>query len=97
MVSMLFLVQASLRLREKARAHWTVPQTRLVVNTIVDQELSPDQRSRRLDRDLSKIVYYQKRAKVSEECHRRRRLRELESAGVNLAQAVKCPLWLDGS
>jgi SRSO17 transposase len=95
MVSLLFLVQASLRLRGQTRDHWTVPQTRLIVNTMVDQELSSEQRNRQLDRDLYKIDYWQRRAKVAEECHRRRRLRDLEAAGVNLAQAVRCPLWID--
>jgi len=97
MVSMLFLVRASLRLRGQTQDHWTVPQTRLITNTMVDQELLPEQRTRQLDLELSKVHYYQKRAKVAEGCHRRRRLRDLEKAGVNIAQAVKCPQWLDGS
>lgn len=93
MVSMLFLVKATLRLREEMREHWTVPQTRLIVNTMVDQELLPDQRRRQLELNLYKVRYWQGRAKVSEECHRRRRLRDLESAGIVLEQAVKCPVW----
>lgn len=97
MVSMLFLVQTSLRLRASTQQHWTVPQTRLIVNTIVDQELGQDQRSRQLEHNLYKINYWQKRAKVAEDCHRKRRLRDLENAGVDLAKAVKCPTWPDGS
>ena len=97
MVSMLFLVRSSLRLRGQTRDHWTVPQARLILNTLVDQELSPDQCSCKLEREMFKIAYWQRRAKVAEECHRRRRLRDLEKAGVSLAQAVRCPKWLDGT
>ena len=97
MVSMLFLVRASLRLRGQTQDHWTVPQTRMITNAMVDQELLPEQRIRKLDLELSKVLYYQKRAKVAEDCHRRRRLRDLEKAGVDLKQTVKCPRWLDGS
>ena len=97
MASMLFLVRASLRLRGHTQEHWTVPQTRLIANTMVNQELLPEQRTRQLDLEISKVLYYQKRAKVAEGCHRRRRLRDLEKAGVKLSQAVKCPQWLDGS
>lgn len=94
MVSMLFLVQCSLRLRKETCDHWTVPQTRLIVNTIADQELSPELRRRKLDRDLYKIAYWQKRAKVAEDCHRRRRLKDLEAKAVNLTHAEKCPQWI---
>jgi len=97
MASMQFLVRVSLRLRAETSDHCTVPQARLIVNTMVDQELSPDQRSRKLDRNLNNVDYWQRRAKAAEASHRRRHLRELEWAGVNLAKAVKCPLWLDGT
>ena len=94
MVSMLFLVRAALSLRKRTSDHWTVPQTRLIVNTMVDKELLPDQRRRELELNLFKVRYYQKRAKVAEDCHRRRRLRDLEMAGVRLEQTVKCPPWM---
>lgn len=97
MVSLLFLVRVTLGLRAATQDHWTVPQTRQVVNTLVDQELSPQERQRRLDRDLSKAAYWQKRSKTAEVSHRKRRLRDLAKAGVDLARARRCPVWLDST
>jgi len=94
MVSMLFLVRAASGLRKQTSDHWTVPQTRLIVNTMVDQELLPDQRRRQLELNLFKVRYYQKRAKVAEDCHRRRRVRDLKRHGVSLEHTVKCPPWM---
>jgi SRSO17 transposase len=93
MVSMLFLVRATLDLRAQTADHWTVPQTRLIVNTLADQEISSVERARQLERHLNKIVYWQQRARVAEDCHRRRRLRDLASAGVDLTLARRCPAW----
>jgi SRSO17 transposase len=95
MVSMLFLVRVTLDLRAQTADHWTLPQTRLIVNTLADQEISSEERIRQLERNLNKIDYWQKRARVAEDSHRRRRLRELASAGVDLAQARRCPAWPD--
>jgi SRSO17 transposase len=97
MVSLLFLVRVTLGLRAATQDHWTVPQTRQVVNTLVDQELSPQERQRRLERELSKVAYWQKRSKTAEVSHRKRRLRELEKAGVDLERARRCPVWLDST
>lgn len=94
MVSMLFLVKTSLRLRSQTQNHWTVPQARLIVNTLVDQELTPEQRERAIEKSLFKIKYWQGRAKVAERSHWKRRLRDLEAAGVDLCQAIKCPPWI---
>ncbi len=96
MVSRLFLVRATLDFRAQTADHWTVPQTRLIVNTLADQEISSLERTRQLERNLNKIVYWQRRAKVAEDCHRRRRLRDLASAGVDLPQARMCPAWPAG-
>jgi len=95
MVSLLFLVRASALLRSTTASKWTVPQTRLIVNTLVDQELSPDQRERQLQTNLRKVEYWQRRAEVAERCHRKRRLAELDAAGVCMSAIVRCPDWLD--
>jgi SRSO17 transposase len=93
MVSLLFLVRAAILLRAKTLDEWTVPQTRLIVNTMVDQELVPEQRKRQLELDLFKVAYWQRRAKVAEGCHRRRRLREIAEAGIDIDRVVHCPAW----
>lgn len=93
MVSMLFLVTMSLQLRAQTQNHWTVPQARLLVDTLVDQELIPEQRERQLKRNLFAIEYWQKRAKSAAVSHHKRRLRDLQKAGIDLAQAIKCPPW----
>jgi SRSO17 transposase len=93
MVSLLFLVRAAILLRAKTRDDWTVPQTRLIVNTMVDQELVPEQRKRQLKLDLFKVAYWQRRARVAEDCHRRRRLREIAEAGIDIDRVVHCPAW----
>jgi len=95
MVSMLFLVETSLQLRAQTQNHWTVPQARILVDTLVDHELVPEQRERQIERNLFKIAYLQKRAKSAEVSHRKRRLRDLQKAGVDLAQAIKCPAWIE--
>lgn len=93
MVSMLFLVRATILLRAETGDEWTRPQTRLIVNTMVDQELIPEQRARQLKLNLFKVEYWQRRAKVAENCHRRRRLREIAGAGIDLDRVVRCPAW----
>jgi hypothetical protein len=42
------------------------------------QEMVPEQRARTLKINLFKITYWQRRAKVAERGHRKRRLRELD-------------------
>ena len=93
MVSLLFLVKLSQDLQKQTTDHWTVPQTRLIVNTLVDEELLPEQRKIQLEHNLEKIEYWQKRAKVAAASHRKRRLRQLEEAGIDLEHCVKCPPW----
>jgi SRSO17 transposase len=93
MVSLLFLVEATINLKATTREDWTVPQTRLIVNTLVDEELLPEQRKRQLEHNLYKVAYWQRRAKVARECHRRRRLREIAEAGIDLEKIPHCPEW----
>ena len=52
-----------------------------------------EQRKRQLKLDLFKVAYWQRRAKVAEDCHRRRRLREIAEAGIDLDRVVHCPAW----
>jgi SRSO17 transposase len=93
MVSLLFLVRAAILLRATTSEKWTVPQTRLIVNTMVDQELSEEQRRRNLELNLYKVAYWQKRARVAEDCHRRKRLRDIAQAGIDLNRVARCPVW----
>jgi hypothetical protein len=97
MVSLLFLVKTSLKLKVTTSENWTVAQTRLVVDTLVDQEMVPEQRARTLKINLFKITYWQRRAKVAERGHRKRRLRELDAAGIHVESLPRCPSWPDGS
>jgi SRSO17 transposase len=96
MVSMLFLVETTLKLKDMTSQGWTVSQTRLIVDTMVDQELLPEQRARRLENNLFKIAYWQRRARVAEKCHRKRRLLELAAAGIDMKTVPQCPSWPNG-
>jgi len=96
MVSLLFLVETTLKLKEKTSQSWTVSQTRLIVDTMVDQELVPEQRARQLKMNLFKIAYWQRRARVAEKCHRKRRLLELAAADIDIQNLPQCPFWPDG-
>lgn len=93
MVSMLFLVRASRLLREKTAEHWTVPQSRLIVDTLVDGEITMAERKRRLDLNIYKIRYWQRRALVAERCHREKRILNLEKVGINIDEIEMCPNW----
>ncbi len=93
MVSLLFLVRSSQLLKEQTAANWTVPQTRSLVDVLVDQTLTPLGRERRLEKVLFKAAYYQRRALVSEECHTRRRKQDLRDAGIDLRCLKHCPNW----
>ena len=93
MVSLLFLVETTSKLKATTSEGWTVSQTRLIVDTLVDQELLPEQRARRLGRNLFKIAYWQRRARVAEKCHRKRRLRDIARAGIDIATIPACPSW----
>ena len=93
MVSLLFLVESTLKLRAITRDRWTVSQIRLICDTLVDQELLPEQRVRRLELNLFKIVYWQKRGLVAEKCHTKRRLKDLAIAGIEMETIRRCPAW----
>lgn len=93
MVSLFFLVKTSRALKAEEGENWTLPQTRLVVNTLVDGTLSPSERTRQLAHVLWKIAYWQKRAKVAEKCHRRTKEEALRKAGIDLNTATRCPRW----
>lgn len=90
MVSLLFLVEMTSKLKATTSEGWTVPQTRLIVDTLVDQELVPEQRARRLELNLFKIAYWQRRARVAENCHRKRRLLEIARAGIEIETLPRC-------
>jgi hypothetical protein len=96
MVSMLFLVETTLKLKDMTSHGWTVSQTRLIVDTMVDQELLPEQRAHRLENNLFKIAYWQRRAMVAEKCHRKRRLLEFAAAGIDMKTIPQCPSWPNG-
>lgn len=93
MVSLLFLVESTLKLKATTRDGWTVSQTRLVCDTLVDQELLPEQRARRLELSLFKVAYWQRRARVAEKSHGRRRLKDLANAGIDMETVRRCPAW----
>lgn len=93
MVSLLFLVRSSQLLKKQTAANWTVPQTRSLVNTLVDETLTPVGRERQLKKVLFKAAYYQRRATVAEECHARRRKQDLRDAGIDLRRLKRCPKW----
>jgi hypothetical protein len=96
MVSLLFLVETTLKLKNSTSDGWTVSQTRLVVDTLVDQELVPEQRARQLELNLFKIAYWQRRARVAEKAHRKRRLLEIARAGIDIETLPRCPSWPEG-
>ncbi len=93
MVSLLFLVRSSQLMKKQTAANWTVPQTRSLVNVLVDQTLTPVGRERQLEKVLYKAAYYQRRGKVAEESHRRRRKQDLRDAGIDLRCLRHCPKW----
>lgn len=93
MVSLLFLVETTSKLKATTGEDWTVSQTRLIVDTLADQELVPEQRARRLELNLFKIAYWQRRARVAEKCHRKRRLKDLAKVGIEVETLPRCPSW----
>lgn len=93
MVSLLFLVELRAKLKASTGDGWTVPQTRLFVDTLVDQELTPEQRVRQLEHNLYKIEYWQRRAMAAEKSHRKRRLREIANVGIDIEALPRCPTW----
>lgn len=93
MVSLLFLVESTLKLKATTGDGWTVSQTRLICDTLVDQELLPEQRARRLELNLFKVAYWQRRARVAEKSHQKRRLKDLAKAGIDMETLRRCPSW----
>src|SRR5690606_29696167 len=48
---------------------------------------------RRLDLNIYKIRYWQRRALVAERCHREKRILNLEKVGINIDEIEMCPNW----
>lgn len=92
-VSLLFLVEQSQRLKRDSPM-WTVPQVTMVLESQLDDQLSRNERKKRLEKSLRKINYYQRRYAVASDSHdetQRRRLREI---GIDLACVTQCsPPW----
>jgi len=93
MVSHLFLVRAQRLLQEKTETRWPLPQAHTLANTLVDQTLTEEQRERNLELLLFKNRYYDRRAKVAERCHAKRRKLDLRDAGFDLRALRRCPAW----
>ena len=94
MVSHLFLVRATRILQEKMSTKWSLRQARELANTLVDQTLTAEQRQRDLEYVLRKNRYYDRRAKVAERCHAKRRKQDLRDSGLDLRRLKRCPVSL---
>lgn len=65
---------------------------RLAVEAQLDAEISPHERTRRLENAHAKILYWQNRNVEAASRHDRTRRRRLEAAGVDLQTILLCPI-----
>ena len=89
-ISLLFLVEQSLRLRKKAPG-WTIPQVREAIKVQLDAEMSHKERRRLLENVIHKVKYYQRRSAVASKSHKKTQRKKLRTVEVDLRSAIRCP------
>ena len=89
MLSLLFLMRETVRLRE-SESWWSARQVRRVVEAQLDPTICRCERNRRLEKLVRILVYtHQSRCRASRS-HARRRSREYESLGIDISRLRKC-------
>jgi hypothetical protein len=63
---------------------------RSVIEVQLDPQMSPRERTRRLEKALAEIEYWHQSNPRAARCHRKRRRRELRRLGIRLSQLRKC-------
>lgn len=92
-VSLLFLVEQSQRLKRESPM-WTVPQVAMAIEPQLDDQLSPSERKRQLEKTVRKINYYQRRYAIASESHDKTQRQRLRDIGIDLTCVIPCsPPW----
>ena len=89
MVSFLFLVQQTQRLRKK-NPQWSVRQVRVALEAQLDPNMGPRERTRLLRRVAKKIEYWQHQADKAARSHHKQRCRQLRARGTFISKLPKC-------
>jgi SRSO17 transposase len=88
-VSLLYLVEETLRLKEQAPG-WTIHQVREAIELQLDRDMSGRERDRQLAKLLRKLEYHHKRNAVASESHDGTQRERLHDKGVDLRSAIRC-------
>ncbi len=63
----------------------------MAIESQIDPKLSRRERDKRIEKVLDKILHWQHRNQEAARFHRKRRLRRLHEAGVDLRKVKRCP------
>lgn len=64
----------------------------MAIECQLDPTLSRRERNKRIEKVRKKILYWQRRNQEAKRSHRKRRLRQLREAGIDLRKTKRCPM-----